>query len=377
MTFENPVLISFILFIIVLISILWLDRKNLKLKGFVLMRKTQKGKIFIDKVAKKYKPFWNFLSFFSVVVSIIVVFLSSFFLINNSFAIFNGSVSEGVKLVLPWPSSEAVSTPGVLGVPWYFWIIGILSVVVPHEFMHGVMCRIDKIKIKSMGFILFLFIPGAFVEPDEKQLKKASRKTKLKVYSIGSFSNFVLAIIFSIVSLIILSIFYSSSGILPSGYIEGYPISESNISGAITEINGIPINSIEKLSSTLDKIPPNTKIQLQTTTGQYEITTAKHPELDKSFIGVQGPFIEYMQVSENYKNQSLIIEFIKELLFWIVILNFGIGLVNLLPIKPLDGGLFFEELVGKFFKNPKPIVNVVSIFMLFVLIFNLIGPFII
>jgi membrane-associated protease RseP (regulator of RpoE activity) len=34
------------------------------------------------------------------------------------------------------------------------------------------------------------------------------------------------------------------------------------------------------------------------------------------------------------------------LLQWIFILNFGIGTFNLLPLKPLDGGLMLEELLN-------------------------------
>ena len=62
------------------------------------------------------------------------------------------------------------------------------------------------------------------------------------------------------------------------------------------------------------------------------------------------------------------------LFFWIFVLNLGIGVVNILPIKPLDGGLFFEEIVGKFFKNPAPIVKGVSILVVALLVFNLLGP---
>ena len=58
---------------------------------------------------------------------------------------------------------------------------------------------------------------------------------------------------------------------------------------------------------------------------------------------------------------------------FIFLFSFGIGLVNLLPIKPLDGGLIFEELVsGSRYK--KMIVRGVSVFMLLVLLFNIIGP---
>ena len=45
-----------------------------------------------------------------------------------------------------------------------------------------------------------------------------------------------------------------------------------------------------------------------------------------------------------------------------------------IPIKPLGGGLFFEEIVGKFTKRTKIIVRAVSVAVLILLIFNLVGP---
>jgi membrane-associated protease RseP (regulator of RpoE activity) len=38
------------------------------------------------------------------------------------------------------------------------------------------MSRVEKIRVKSAGLLLVLVLPGAFVEPDEKQLKKFSAR---------------------------------------------------------------------------------------------------------------------------------------------------------------------------------------------------------
>ena len=65
------------------------------------------------------------------------------------------------------------------------------------------------------------------------------------------------------------------------------------------------------------------------------------------------------------------------LLLWIYIFSIGIGLINFLPMKPLDGGLVFEKLVGKYTKkkHTKWIVKIISTAMLLLLLFNIIGPF--
>ena len=57
-----------------------------------------------------------------------------------------------------------------------------------------------NIKIKSSGFAFFgIFlplIPAAFVEPDEKQLKKSKFFEKVSLLGAGSTSNFIFGIIF-------------------------------------------------------------------------------------------------------------------------------------------------------------------------------------
>jgi membrane-associated protease RseP (regulator of RpoE activity) len=62
------------------------------------------------------------------------------------------------------------------------------------------------------------------------------------------------------------------------------------------------------------------------------------------------------------------------LMLWIFVFSLGVGIVNILPIKPLDGGLLFEEIVRRFTPRTKFIVRTVSGVMLLVLLFNLIGP---
>jgi Zn-dependent protease len=54
----------------------------------------------------------------------------------------------------------------------------------------------------------------------------------------------------------------------------------------------------------------------------------------------------------------------------------GVGTFNLFPLKPLDGGLIFEEILKHFYngKYVKYLVNGVSLLVLALLLFNLFGP---
>jgi membrane-associated protease RseP (regulator of RpoE activity) len=63
---------------------------------------------------------------------------------------------------------------------------------------------------------------------------------------------------------------------------------------------------------------------------------------------------------------------------WIAMLNLGIGLFNLLPIKPLDGGYMLEILLSYKLSEEhyKPIVNALSVVMAMIIVFSLVAGFI-
>ncbi len=367
-------LIFFAAFVAVLAVLVYADRKKVKLQGIMFIRRTEKGKRFIDSIAKGHPGFWNAMSYAGIIVAIIALLAGFAFLFSNVQGILRGEVREGVRFVLPYPSGEAQFHPGLLLLPWWVWIIAIFSVVVPHEFFHGIMCRLHNIRIKSLGWLLLVIIPGAFVEPDERQLKRAPRKVKLKVYAAGSFANILVAAAAGIIVLSF-SVFYVPAGILPSSLVKDSPAEQAGMKGAVLSIDGRETKSLEGISSVLEKIPPGTEIAVKTTSGEYKVTTAANPDNPaKSFLGISGPFSVYADVPPAYSAFAGIVRNARELLLWIFVLNLGIGIVNILPIKPLDGGLLFEEISGKFFRKNALVVKAVSGFTLFLLLFNIFGP---
>ncbi|HTX61948.1 MAG TPA: site-2 protease family protein, partial [Methanobacterium sp.] len=60
--------------------------------------------------------------------------------------------------------------------------------------------------------------------------------------------------------------------------------------------------------------------------------------------------------------------------YWIFLLNFAIGTINLLPARPLDGGLMFAELLDYKLSVPQvnSITNMLSIFLWTILIVSVI-----
>lgn len=356
-------LISFMIFILILGLALFKDRKNIKFEGLLLIRRTKKGKRFIEKVARKHKRFWNILGFVAIIIAIPAGIIGFAFLFRNAYLIIKGVGGPGAGLVLPGPVSQVEVKPGLFILPPWLWILCIATVIIPHEIFHGLVASANKIKLKSLGWLLLVFIPGAFVEPDEYALKKSDVKTKLKIYAVGSLANFLVALSILTLGFLFYPYCFKPIGISYSSNIEGYPASLVNLSGIIQEINGVPIKSLEDLERTLENIPPGTEIQIKTTTGIFNLTTVSGKNRNGSFIGIAGPFKIHYEFNKILK--------------WIFLLNFWIGLVNLLPIKPLDGGLILEAISKKYIKRADHFVHAVSLITLFLLIFNIVGPYLI
>ncbi len=348
------------------------DRKNIKREGIVFMRRTEKGKKAIDNSIKKHPTFWRIIGIAGLVIAIPAMIFISYFVISNGLTVLSGVKTETVKLVLPY--SEAGSAPGVFFVPWYFWIIGIAAIIIPHELFHGFMCRLHKIKIKSLGWFLLVVLPGAFVEPDKKSLDKASLSAKLKVAAAGSFANIITAVIAVVISIALVFTLFApvgmSVGVLAN---ESYPAYQANLSGYITDINGMSIRSTADLISSLDSVNPGDDVKITTNKGNYVIKSIENPNKPgKAFIG-----ITTRTVVNQPKDASTapVVNFFSDLFMWIFVLSLGIGLFNLLPIKPLDGGMMFEETLKEYIpKYAKHITIIVSLIMVAFILIALIGP---
>ena len=134
-----------------------------------------------------------------------------------------------MSIVLP-----GVDIPGspVL-IPLGYGIIGLMTVLVVHEFGHGIIARIEGVKIDSIGVLLLAVLPGAFVEPNEEDVQKSERIQKLRIYAAGSIFNLILAaisfiIVMFITLMIIGSVFIGIPGFtIPGTHLETPTIGEN------------------------------------------------------------------------------------------------------------------------------------------------------
>ena len=86
-------------------------------------------------------------------------------------------------------------------IPFVWGWIALFVTMVVHEFAHGILSRVEGVRVKSMGIITVFIAPiAAFVEPDEEQLFGTQEKpaivtkgARIRILSAGVISNFIVA----------------------------------------------------------------------------------------------------------------------------------------------------------------------------------------
>jgi len=342
------------------------------------MYKTKWGLKSMDRFAKKIsKRTKNILTYTSISLGFAGMALITFTFLQSVYRYF---FIEREMVVAPLLPGAAI--PGLPELSFIHWIIAIFILATVHEFSHGLFARMHGIKVKSSGFaffgILLPIIPAAFVEPDQKQMEKKSKKKQLAVLSAGTFANFVTALVFFIILMFVVAplagmALAGQNGVIVGGIDEGGPSEISGISTGeqILSFNGENIDGLETFFLALNKTVPFEKVDLKTDRGEYSITLGEHPEGDeRGYIGLQlTPILGFWAKA---------MVWINILIYWLFLTNLMVGLINLLPMGIVDGGRMFYLALLTFIKNEKTakkIFGVVSIILLLLLLMFIIPAF--
>src|SRR5690606_31251041 len=70
------------------------------------------------------------------------------------------------------------------------WLAFVVTIAI-HEFGHGILSRVENIRVRSMGALLFVLPIGFFVEPDEEELSQARGMKKIRMFGAGITNNIV------------------------------------------------------------------------------------------------------------------------------------------------------------------------------------------
>jgi len=334
-----------VIFLVLLSLFLYWRRKNLRIQKiiyplfYIVLYPTRVGLGLMRKIGIKYKEITKFLGYCFIGIA----FLGMLYAIINlffSFYIVIKTPQPVVKLILP-----GTTIPGLGKISFSYWIISIFVLAFAHEFAHGVMAIAHKIKLKSSGFgffsVIIPVIPLFFVEPDEEVMKKRQDVSQYSVFAAGPVTNIIVYIVFILIVTLILSPMLSAiatpEGISIQAINESYPsytyFKEKTL---INRVDNKTILNVEDFVNVIEDIKPNQTIVMGNENQTFNITTVSSPDNEsKGFVGVTNFSNEYKFFNPIFGKAYM---WTYNLFLFVAVLNLLVGLINLLPLGPIDGG---------------------------------------
>jgi len=283
-----------------------------------------------------------------------------FMLMQHAGNILSGETGlPGVSPLLPKESEGKLGVffPGYdIFIPWWYALVAISTTLLVHECAHGVLARVHKIKLKSTGLVTVGPLPvGAFVEPDEDEMKTRPSIERMHVFAAGSFAN-ILTSLFALA--LLLGLLASSSSLMSFDGVEVINVTQGSPAEAVIkegmvvyEIDGMSSTSVDEFIEATDRLGFSQPIQIKTDRGVVNLTTAAYSSDSKVYkIGIiVVPHVTYRDdLRGDYSWILVLLSFIIRSLEWIIFFNVNIGLINLFPVPPFDGYRMVPEVLGVF-----------------------------
>ena len=232
------VFLAWIAFVYVLHKSKWLEKHNMSLMGPAIMWRTNKGREFVYKVASKERV-WNIYGMMALWIC------AGAMLAIMALLLWEATL---VKRITTPPSPELIlGIPGINPIiPVGYGILALVVAIAVHELSHGIMTRLGKMKVVSMGLLFLVFPIGAFVEPDEKQLKETTRRNRSRVFAAGPATNIIVALLFLglFSSVMMSSLEPVRDGVLSEGVVDGSPAELAGIkpNSVVVSVGGVLIH---------------------------------------------------------------------------------------------------------------------------------------
>jgi membrane-associated protease RseP (regulator of RpoE activity) len=340
--------------IVVVAKALKVEKYGFEIKAYSLVYKNKGVNEVLLKILSRTKRGIRVFADTSVVAGFIMMAFAFWFLLNNVSNFFVAQ-SEFSELTVLIPGVTLTSASSIT-----YFLLSIPVVLVIHEGAHGIVAALEKIKIKTGGFAIFIAMFAGFVEPDEEEFEKAKKISKLRVIGAGATSNVMFAFVLGAILLTnpffamvlpepLLSVFYElPEGVLILSIIENSGAEQAGLlaNDIITSINDIPIFSpvdfpvlspgdTASVSVIRDGQPLNFGVEI--------MPAPEDPE--RGLIGIMRdntfaykPIMNFIEWND--PNVSMF-------LLWLWMISFFIGIINMLPLPILDGGKFIHTIIDK------------------------------
>lgn len=245
------VLLAWLVLVYFLKKTKWLERHSMSLMGPFIMWRTRRGKDIIDRIASRSR-FWNAYGQVSLWICAGSMILIMTLLLWEATIVTQIERAPSPELILGIPGLNPV-------IPLGYGILALVIAIVVHEMSHGILTRVGKMNIQSLGLLFLVFPMGAFVEPDEKALQNATRSRRAKVFAAGPASNIVLAlVVLALFSGVMMSsVEPSRDGSLAVGVVDGSPAQRAGVSptSVIVSVGGVPIKNSTDMENRITPSP--------------------------------------------------------------------------------------------------------------------------
>lgn len=168
-----------------------LEKYGLVKYGPTVMLKTKLGTKLMDRLAK-HRKVWRIFGFISKIITVVLMTFIVFIVVVDLLMLpqmIGSSTNIGLEYVLAIPGLNPM-------LPLVYGVIGLVVAMVIHELAHGIQSRANDIEVESSGLLYAVVPVGAFVEPNNEQLERSDRRTRMDMYSAGIATNTVAAIVF-------------------------------------------------------------------------------------------------------------------------------------------------------------------------------------
>ncbi len=358
--------------VIVVSKALKLEKYGFELKAYSLVYKNKGVNDALIKVLGRTKRSVKVFANVSLIAGFLMMGFAFYFLLNNisNYFVAQAEFSELTVLI---PGVTLTSAHSIA-----YFLLSIPIVLVMHEGAHGIVAALEKIKIKTGGFAIFIAMFAGFVEPDEEEFDKAKKISKMKVIGAGATSNVLFAIVLGAIMLTnpvfgmvlesiplfgepLLDTFYvTSSGVLILSIMENSGAEQAGLlaNDIITSINDIPIHGPSDFPSLNPGEMASVSVIRDGQPLDFGVTIMPAPEdPERGLIGIMRdnsiPFKPVM----NFIDWTNVDFNISMFLLWLWMISFFIGIINMLPLPILDGGKFIHIIIDK--RIPEKTVNIV------------------
>jgi len=377
---DNAIIYVLIAWVVILAiaKALKLEKHGFTVKAYSLTYKNTQVQSVLSKMLTRTKRGIRVFADVSVIAGFLMMGFAFWFLLSN-ISNFFVEPTEFAELTVLIPGVTLTSASAIL-----YFLLSIPIVLVIHEGAHGIVATLEKIKIKTGGFAIFIALFAGFVEPDEKEFDDARKISKLRVIGAGATSNVIFAFALGAILLTnplfalilpepLLEWFYDApDGVGIISIIEGSGAEKAGLqkNDVITGIDGIPI--ITPVDFQKADLKPGdvvtVTVQRDGQLLQLPVEIMPSPDdPDKGLVGI-------MRDSAFYKPVYNFIEWdpqVSMFLLWLWMISFFIGIINMLPLPILDGGKFIYTIIEKKASERKINAIMFSIYGITFVIFGL------